>query len=262
MSRVATRGLTFNAHVAGPSGAPWLILANSLGSTGQMWDDQIPVLTKRYRVLRYDHRGHGGTDVPDGVYTFDLHVQDVIDLMDAFGIEKASFMGLSMGAMTGMGLAIDHGERFDKMVLCDGRADAPPPFVENWDNRIGIVNDGGLEAIAEMTTNLWFNDAFREANPDRVAVIQAMVTSHDPKGYIACCEGLKTLDYLKGLGRISIPVTYVCGSLDKGAPSDAMRAMSEATPGSRFIEIEGGAHLPNIDSAAAFNDAIAEPLEL
>ena len=120
--------------------------------------------------------------------------------MDHFGIEKASFMGLSMGAMTGMGLALDHADRFDRMVLADGRADAPDPFRNMWDERIAAVEAGGLEAIAEGTLASWFTEDWRAANPKALAEVRAMVVANDPAGYIACCKALKELDYLRLLG--------------------------------------------------------------
>lgn len=249
------------SEVAGPEGAEWIVLSNSLGSNLHMWDDQMEVLTARFRVLRYDARGHGQSATPPGPYGFGDLLGDVLDLMDAHQIERARFMGLSKGAMTGMGLAIHHPERFSQMILCDGRADAPPPFVEQWVQRIAAVEAGGLDAIADPALEMWLNDGFRAAHPDRVKALRGMITGNDPEGYIACCEALKTLDYLKDLPTAKVPITFIGGSADKGAMPEVMQAMADVTPGARYITIPGGHHLPNIDSAEAFNRILADLLE-
>lgn len=251
-----------HAEVSGAEGAPWIVLSNSLGSTLSMWDDQMALLEPRFRVLRYDTRGHGQSSTPPGPYSFDDLADDVVALMDAHEIDRAHFLGLSLGAMTGMGLALGHPDRFEAMVLCDARADAPPFYVEMWDQRIAAIEAGGLDAIADPALAMWLNEGFRAANPARVAATRDMITGNDPEGYIACCQALKRLDYLKDLPKVAVPVTYVVGGADKGAPPDVMRAMAEATPGARFVEIPGGGHLPNIDSAAAFNHALSTALGL
>jgi len=249
-----------HAEITGPADAPWIVLSNSLGSNLHMWDDQMALLSAHFRVLRYDTRGHGRSATPPGPYTFDDLTGDVLALMDAHGVETASYLGLSMGAMTGIGLALSHPARFDRMVLCDGRADAPPPYVEQWVHRIAAVEAGGLDAIVDAALEMWLNDGFRAAHPARVAEIRAMITGNDPRGYIACCEALKTLDYLVDLQKITVPIVYMGGSMDRGAMPEVMQAMADATPDARYVTIPGGYHLPNIDSVPAFNAALAEAL--
>ena len=255
-------GVTLNARVDGEEGRPWIVLSNSLGATLSMWEPQMPLLTKGYRVLRYDTRGHGGSDAPPGPYGFDDFTGDVLGLMDAHGIDRAAFMGLSMGGMTGLGLALDHANRMERVVCADGRADAPEPFRAMWDQRIAKVEEGGLEAIADGTLASWLSEGWREANPGETARIRRMVTSNDPDGYIACCRGLKTLDYLRRLGDVAVPVLYVGGSEDKGASPETMRAMAAATPGGEYREIAGAAHVANLNAPEAFDAAIAEFLGL
>lgn len=250
-------GVTLNTRVDGPADAPWLILSNSLGANLAMWDPQIPALTARYRVLRYDTRGHGGSDTPPGPYGFADLTGDVIALMDHFGIGTAAFMGLSMGGMTGMGLSIHHADRITRVVCADGRADAPPPVRTMWDDRIATVQSGGLEAIADGTLASWLTEDWRTANPDATARIREMVISNDPAGYIACCHALKGLDYLRHLGEARAPIHFVGGSEDKGAPPDVMRAMAAAAPGGTYTEIPGAAHVANLNAPAAFTAAIA-----
>lgn len=261
--RVTLRSeVQLNTRVDGDADLPWLILSNSLGANLAMWEPQMSLLTSKYRVLRYDTRGHGGSDTPLGPYSFDDLTRDVLELMEAFGIDRASFMGLSMGGMTGLGLAIHHADRIERVVCADARADAPEPFREMWDQRMAAVEAGGLEAIADGTLATWFTEDWREANPEAAAAIRAMVTSNDPAGYIGCCQALKQLDFLKSLGEAKVPVLYVGGSEDKGAAPEVMRAMADATPGGAFHEISGAAHVANINAPKAYNAAITDFLNL
>ena len=255
-------GLTLNTAIDGDKGNPWIVLSNSLGANLSMWDPQIDVLTTKYRVLRYDTRGHGGSDVPEGPYDFAGLVADVIALMDAHDIESAAFMGLSMGGMTGLGLALDHPDRVSRVVCADGRADAPEPFRAMWDQRMAAVGEHGLAGIGVGTLATWFTEAWREANPDKLAEVRSMVLGNDPAGYTACCQALKRLDYLRRLGDVTIPVLYVGGSEDKGAAPEVMRAMAAATPGGKFHEVPDAAHVANINQPKAFNDAVAGFLDL
>lgn len=258
MSRIEAGGMAFNTRVDGAEGAPWIVLSNSLGSNLGMWDEQVEMLTCKYRVLRYDHRGHGQSDVPAGPYSWDQLTGDVVALMDALGIEKADFMGLSMGLMTGLGLAIAHGDRFGKMVLCDGRADAPDAFRAMWDARIAAVRDGGMSAMAEASLPAWLSEEFRVANPKRTAELGAMVETTDPKGYIACCQALKTLDYLKDAGAITNKVLCLTGSNDMGAAPDVVKGIAATIPGAEYAEIDGAHHISNVNKPETFNAVIAE----
>lgn len=254
--------ISLNCRVDGSEGNDWLILSNSLGATMAMWDDQIPALAARYRVLRYDTRGHGGSDAPQGPYSFADLTGDVLALMDHFGIERAAFMGLSMGGMTGMGLAIDHPDRVSRVVCADGRADAPEGFRSMWDTRIARVRDGGLAAIVDGTLESWLTAEWRAANPARVAEIAQMVQSNDAEGYIACCLALKELDYLRRLPQAAVPILYVGGDQDRGAAPEVMQAMADGTPGGVYRQIAGAAHVANINAPEAYLAAIADFLDL
>lgn len=254
--------IKLNTQVDGDEGLPWIILSNSLGANLSMWEPQIPLLTQSYRVLRYDTRGHGSSDAPSGPYSFDDLLGDVMQLMDAFGIETSAFMGLSLGGMTGLGLAIHHSDRISRVVCADARADAPEPFRDMWDQRMAAVEAGGLDAIADGTLATWFTEDWRTSHPDEAAAIRKMVTSNDADGYIACCLALKELDYLKSLGQAKSPIFYVGGSDDMGAAPEVMQAMADATPGGAYRKIPGAAHVSNINAPAAFNAAISEFLGL
>lgn len=254
---VEVGGVRLRTALDGVAGAPWLVLSNSLGANLSMWDRQTAAFAEYFRVLRYDTRGHGGSDVPAGPYSFADFTGDVIGLMDHFGIETARFMGVSLGGMTGMGLAIHHRERLDRLVVADARADAPDGFRSMWDDRIARIRDGGIGAIVEGTLESWISAASREADPGLSDVVRGMVAATDEDGYIATCDGLKELDYLRDLDKVTTPTLFVGGSEDKGAAPEVMADMASRTPGGRYVTIDGACHLANLDMPQAFNEAVA-----
>lgn len=255
-------GVSLFTQVDGPDGAPWIVMSNSLGASLAMWDGQVDLLTRKYRVLRYDQRGHGQSDAPADPYSFDLLVGDVIALMDHYGIEQADFIGLSMGAMTGMGLALAHSDRFGRMVLADGRSVATDNYRAMWDQRIATIEEGGVEAVGDGSIAMWLTEGWRNAHPVETAAARAMIVATDPQGYIASCHALRELDYLKDLGSLTLPVLYICGAEDKGAPPKEMREMARVTPNARYVEIPDAGHVANINQPDAFNAAIAAFLEI
>ena len=258
MTLVPVQGARLFTRVDGVErAAPWLVLSNSLAADHTMWEPQMPLLASRYRVLRYDVRGHGQSGAPEGPYTLSGLVDDVLRILDHYEIEKASFMGLSLGGMIGLGLAIGHGDRVEKLVCCDARADAPEPYVKGWDERLAVVEREGLQGILQGTVERWLVPSFRAAHPEVVATVERMILATPVTGYKGCAEALKRLDYLKDLPRIAVPTLFVVGAQDMGTPPDVMRRMAEAVPGAKLVIIPDAAHLPNLDNTMAFNEAIA-----
>ncbi len=253
-----TLNTKLDAAKSGAPDAPVIILSNSLGTNLAMWDGQIELLTRKYRVLRYDKRGHGGSSTPQGPYEFtaDL-VADVIGIMDAYDIARADWLGISMGAMTGMGLAIHHPERFGKLIASSGMALTPPEAAPRWDARIDAIKAGGIAAIVDGVLPIWFCESWRAANAPALAQYREMILSHDPAGYIACCEAIKTMNYWDDLPNIRNEMLFVVGSEDQGAAPDVVRDMAARTPGAGFVEIAGAAHIPNVDAKAEFDAAIS-----
>lgn len=237
--------------------APALLLLNSLASDHRMWDGQVPLLTRRYRVIRMDTRGHGRSEAPEGDYDFPTLVGDAAAVLDAAGAARATVMGLSLGGMTALGLGIYQAARVDRIVCCDARADAPEPFVRSWEDRLAALRTGGMAALLPGTIERWLHPAFRAAHPGEVERVSAMILATPPAGYAGCVAALKRLDYLRDLHRIPVPTLFVCGAEDMAAPPATMRDMAARIPGARFVEVPRAAHLPNMDNAEGFAEAVS-----
>ena len=255
-------GFRLNVEISGRrEGAPTLLISNSLGASMRMWAPQLALLETRYRVIRYDTRGHGGSDSPPGPYSFDDLVGDMLAVMDHAGAERADVLGLSLGGMTALGLGLAAPMRVGRMVVAAARADNPPPFVKSWDDRIAAVHaGGGVGAIWEGTLERWLTPDFQAANPAAVEDLRREFLRTTEVGYEGCARALQGLNYLGRLGEIGCEVSYIAGALDMGAPADAMRAMAAATPRATFHAIEGAAHIVNVNATDAFNAIIGEVL--
>lgn len=253
---VRCNGVDLAATVDGEEGRPWLVAMNSLAATSGSWDAQVALLTRTHRLLRFDARGHGRSAAPPGPYGFDDLMGDALGLMDHFGIARADLLGLSLGGMTALGLAIGHDDRVGRVICCDARADAPPPFVASWDARVAALRAaGGMAGILDGTLERWFTPACEPAVREAAA---AMILSTDPDGYAACAAALKRLDFKRSLHTIRAPVLYLCGAQDQASPPDAMREMAALTPGASFVAIDPGAHLCPMENPADVNAALAD----
>ena len=263
MTFVTTKGgIRLSTRIDGASDLPWLVLCNGITTSHRMWDSQMAELVQKYRVLRYDARGHGDSETSPAPYAFDDLVADVTGLMDHFEMSHPAFMGLSLGGMTGLGVALTQPKRLSRLVCCDARADAPPPFVQGWADRIKQVHDHGLASIVPGTIERWLSAPFRAAHPQAVVETEKMILSTSLAGFEGCAEALKKLNYLDRLGEISIPTLFVVGSNDMGAPPDVMRAMAGRVTGAQFAIVEGSAHLANIDNPVGFHQAVRSFLNL
>lgn len=243
------------AELEGPPDAPVVTLLHSLATSGDLWAAEAAALSRRYRVLRVDARGHGGSDVPAEPYVFDDLVADVVALWDALGIGRSAVIGLSMGGMTAFGLALRHPERVARILAADCRADAPDFFRAMWDARRKLLDEQGMEAVAEVTLPTWLSEATRANRADLVARVRAMILATDPDGYRRATTALQLLDYKRSLAEIRVPATLVVGAQDGPHPAE-MRAIADLIQGARFVEIAGAAHLANLERPEAFMDAI------
>ncbi len=256
MTTLKTPQVTLNYKLEGAAGAPVLIFSNSLGASLEMWAEQAAHFSDRFRILRYDQRGHGGTEVVTSAFTFDDLADDVVALMDGLSIDKAHFVGLSMGGMTALSLGIRHPGRFHSLTPCNCVAGFSDEARAVWNERIAAVEDGGLEAVLDGTIARWFTEPMIEREPERVAAVRAMVAATPIPGYLACCRALKTLDYAERVGEITLPALFIAGTHDVGTPAAAMREMHASVSGSRYVELDA-AHVSNLERPAEFNQALA-----
>lgn len=246
-------GLSFHVRLDGPETAPILMLSNSLSSNLSMWDAQIEAFTKRYRVLRYDQRGHGGTDVPDKPVTFARLADDAVAILDALDIAKVHFCGLSMGGMTGMTLLTRHPKRVDRAVLANTAAKMGPPDV--WNARIRAVREGGLEAVVDATLGRWLTEDFRAREPSRTAAVREMILSTPVAGYQALCSAIRDMDQREAIRAIRHPTLVIIGAHDPATTPQAGEIVHAAIRGSRAVTLEA-AHLSNIEAPEAFAEAV------
>src|SRR5216684_4348771 len=193
--QVRANGISINYEIDGPPDAPWLIFSNSLATNLAAWEDQAREFKRTFRVLRYDQRGHRGTDAPAGRYSFDLLIADALALMDALAIRKTHFAGLSMGGATARGMAELHPERLDKVIVCDSPCQSTPTSTQQWEERIAIAEKQGMEALVEPTVTRWFPPEVIKANPPYLDRIKEMVRSTPVSGFVGCAAALANHDY-------------------------------------------------------------------
>lgn len=258
MARMEIDGIGFEVVVEGPPSAPALLLSNSLSSNLHMWDAQAQAFARRFRVVRYDQRGHGGTAAPDGPFSIARLAQDAVDTLDALGIAKAHFCGLSMGGMTGMRLLTHHRSRIDRAVLANTAAHMGPPDL--WNARIAAARRGGMGAVADATVARWFTQSFREREPATVEHVRGMILSTPVAGYAACCGAIRDMDQRDAIRAIDAPVLVIVGAHDPATTPVAGEAIHAAIRGSRLVSLDA-AHLSNIEKPEAFTDAVIDFLE-
>ena len=246
-------GLRFNYRIDGDG--PWLVLSNSLGTNLSMWDAQMPAFTKRFKVLRYDKRGHGQTELSKTPFGFDRLARDVLALMDGLNIQRASYCGLSMGGMTGMWLGANAPERFEKLMLCNTSPHMPPP--ELWNTRIEAATTKGMPSLVEAVLGRWFTAPFLQRSPELVEPVRQQLLSTPGAGYAAACAAIRDMDHREMVARIPVPTLIIAGSQDPSTPPAAGRFLAATIPGARYVELDA-AHLSNIEQTAAFNQAAME----
>lgn len=237
---------------------PWLTLSNSLACDLTMWDDQMAALTRQFTVLRYDTRGHGGTSVTGGPYTFEALADDVRALWDALDIERSHFVGLSMGGMIGQHLALTTPDRLDRLVLCStssGYGD-PAAVAKLWEQRIAQVERDGMEAMVEGTLGRWFTEPTRLAQTDTMARIGDLIRATPPRGYIACGRMIPTLATTDRLSAITVPTMVLVGDEDAGTPPAMAEIIAQRIPGARLEIIPQASHLLNIEQSELFNELL------
>jgi len=241
--------------VEGDKDGELVVLSGSLGSDLRMWDPQVRALTGAgYRVLRYDHRGHGQSPAPAGPYTLADLSADVSELLDRVGARQAHFVGLSLGGMVGMWLAERAGHRLRSLTLCCTSANLGP--ANGWAERAATVRAHGAQAVSTGVVERWFTPQWRAASPQQVGYYEAMVAATSAEGYAACCEAIQTMDICSELPSISAPTLVIAGADDPATPPEHGRHIATAIPAARLEIVAPAAHLANIESPRELNQLI------
>jgi 3-oxoadipate enol-lactonase len=259
--RVVANGIVTHYVMEGLAGAPVVTLSHSLAASLEMWEPQVAALTARYRVLRYDTRGHGGSEVPPGAYTLDTLADDVLSLLAALGVQRTHFVGLSMGGMIGQALALKRPDVLASLVLADTSCRMPPESGPLWDARIALAETQGMAALAEGTIERWFTGPFIARAPGIVDRVRMLIRTTPPQGFIGCSHAIRALDYTARLHEIRIPVLIIVGQEDQGTPVAASEMMHAAIVGSKLVILPSAAHLSNVEQAERFNHAVLDFLQ-
>ena len=235
-----------------------IVLSHALGLNLHLWDDLARQLALRgHPVLRYDHRGHGGSAVPEGPYAMTELVDDAARLIREWGRGPVVWIGLSMGGMVGQGLALLHPDLLRALVLANTSAQYPEAAKAMWNQRIATVESQGMAGIADMVMERYFTAAFRAAQADAVAGFRATVLRTDTKGYVACCHAVANVDWLERLRDVRCPTLVIAGAQDVGAPVAMSQAMVERIPGAELVVLDNASHLSVIEQPLPFEQALS-----
>ncbi len=251
---VEANGISIAYRWDGPQNAPIVMLSNSLMSNLTMWDDQLPVLTKSFRVLRYDTRGHGATDAPEGPYTIQLLAEDAIALLDALKIDKVHFAGLSMGGMIAQYLGANYSTRLHSLMLCDTASEMPTLAL--WNERISTAKEHGIVGLVDGTLKRWFTSAFLDDDKTAVEKVAQMIRTTDTGGYISCASAVRDMSQTSLLSKITVPTLIIVGEDDPACTVEQSKVLEEHIEGAELVVLKNAAHLSNIEQTQAFNDAM------
>jgi 3-oxoadipate enol-lactonase len=254
--RTTANGIAVDYRLDGPTGAPVVTLAHSLAATSALWDAQVPALATRYRVLRYDARGHGGSDVPPGPYTLAQLAQDLVGLLDALGIADTHVVGLSMGGCAAMTAALAFPRRIRSLILADTTSRYARETARMWADRIHVAERVGMEPIVEPTMRIWFTDRFRERDKPAVDRVRDMVRRTDPRGYVAAIRAIADVDLTGALAGIRVPTLVLVGRDDPGTPVAMAEVLASRIPRAGLQVLPDAAHCSCVEAADAFNAAL------
>ena len=248
-----------HCRVEGPADAPPLLLGGSLGTSLAMWQPQLAALTERYRVIRYDHRGHGESPVPPGPYRIDDLGRDVIALLDRLGLDRAHVGGLSLGGMVGMWLAANAPERVDRLMLLCAVPRLGPP--QDWAERAETVRAAGMQAVVEAVIGRWFTPRFAGRHRGVVSWAMRQLTATPAQGYANCCEVIEHLALEPALESICAPTLVVAGADDPATPPAMIHDVASAIPNARMAIVPDAAHLANVEQPQAVTELMLDFLE-
>ncbi len=252
--RIRANGIDIEYRIEGEG--PWVTLSHSLAFTNALWEPQIGVLSRHYRVLRYDTRGHGGTSATPPPYTLEQLAEDARALFDALGIEHTHWVGLSLGGMIGQALALKHPERLCSLVLCDTTSRHPAGASATWDERIRTLNEKGMAALAQPSLDRWLTEPYRKAHPEVVRSFASTIGATSVDGFAGCGRAISQIDFTDRLGGLRIPTLIMVGEQDTGTTVAVAREIEQAIPGAELVVLPSAAHLSNVEQPDRFNETL------
>jgi 3-oxoadipate enol-lactonase len=241
------------------AGTRWVSFVTGIANDLAMWDGQVPALGGDFRILRYDLRGHGGSEATRGDYSIALLVQDLRNLLNQLSIEKTSLVGLGLGGAIAQAFAIEHPERVENLVACCCRARMVPDFAALWHKLRATVREQGLEAIVEPTVQRWFSEEFKAAHPEVLEKVRKMIRGTTLDGYLGVTAAFLDLDVEDRLPEIKARTLYVSGAEDKlGGPPDLMQGLAGKVSGAKHVSVPKAAHIANIQNPEGFNQVLID----
>lgn len=254
--KIQVNGLSIRYLLEGPPGAPVVTFSHSLGANLHSWEAQANALSGRYRVLRYDVRGHGGTAAPPGPYSLDLLAGDLRGLLAALGIERTHLVGLSLGGMIGQVVALEHPGLLASLTLCDTTSRVPAEARPLWAERIAAALRDGMGPLVEPTLERWLTPAFRRKRPEDARQIGEMIRTTPVAGYVGCCHAIAGLDLTERLVAIRVPTLVLVGEEDPATPVAVAEVLHRGIPDSELMVLPGARHLANVEQGEAFTAAL------
>ncbi|AJC20816.1 3-oxoadipate enol-lactonase [Pandoraea pulmonicola] len=243
--KVSANGVSI--HYAVDGHGPWLTLAHPLGADLTVWDDLVPELAAHFRVLRYDSRGHGASDVPHGPYTIGQLAADATALLSSLEIPSTHFAGISMGGAVAQQLALDAPERVASLTLIDTTAGYDAPDAQLFRERAAKARAQGMKELANGTLERWLSAGFRQRHPAQAERIRALVAHAHPEGFAAACEALAAFDVRTRLHEIEAPTLVLVGENDPSTPPAVARRIAEGIAGARLEIVPDAAHLSIVE---------------
>jgi 3-oxoadipate enol-lactonase len=256
MPQIEANGGTICYSTRGRADAPWVTLSHSISGDKTMWDETAKALARYFRVLQYDVRGHGGSVHGSQQIALEDLADDVVRLWDALGIEMSHFIGVSLGGMVGIDLALRYAERVDRLVLSDTRVNPTPQWTEMFYLREQSVRQHGMSSIVNETLAIWFTPAFAPAHADTVEQLAAVIENTSPEGYLRCLAAVVARTGPIDLARIQAPTLAIVGAEDRGTPPALMKSIAESIPNAKYLLIPKAAHIPNMEQPEAFESAV------
>lgn len=241
-----------------PPNASTLVLSNSLGTTHRMWDKQIPELSRHFRVVRYDTRGHGRSPAPPGPYSIDDLTDDVIALLDQLSLARVHFVGLSLGGMIGMRLAIREAHRIDRLVVLCTSAHLEPESA--WRQRAATVREHGSRAVASAVVDRWYTQPWRTAHPGLAQEAADIVANTPAEGYASCCEAIATMNQIAQLPQLHAPTLAIAGADDPATPPSHLKLIADNVKNGRLLTVADAAHLANDEQPSTITAALLDHL--